>query len=65
MISFRNLLVHYYERIDDTIVFGVFKRHLVDFDHFIETITAFLQQQSASPNGADQMNIRLTEPTDT
>ena len=24
--------------IDDTIVFGVFKRHLADFDHFVETI---------------------------
>jgi uncharacterized protein YutE (UPF0331/DUF86 family) len=45
MVSFRNLLVHYYERIDDTTVFGIFTRHLADFDHFVETITTFLQQQ--------------------
>ncbi len=34
--DFRNLIVHYYERIDDAIVYGVFKKNLSDFDLFID-----------------------------
>lgn len=45
MVSFRNLLVHYYERIDDAIVFGIFSQHLSDFELFIDRITAFLQKR--------------------
>ncbi len=45
MASFRNLLVHYYERVDDTIVYGIFTRHLSDFDLFVEGIVTYLQQK--------------------
>ncbi|MCP4400425.1 MAG: DUF86 domain-containing protein [bacterium] len=45
MASFRNLLVHYYERIDDAIVYGILTRHLVDFDLFVERITSYLQEK--------------------
>ena len=31
MAAFRNLIVHYYEKIDDAVVFGVFQRDLTDF----------------------------------
>jgi uncharacterized protein YutE (UPF0331/DUF86 family) len=44
--SFRNLLVHYYERVDDVIVFGVFKNHLSDFEIFTDRITDFLKKKS-------------------
>ena len=44
MIAFRNLLVHYYERIDDEIVYGIFTRHLGDFDVFIEKIITYLRR---------------------
>ncbi len=44
MAGFRNLLVHYYERVDDEIVYGVFKRNLSDFDRFAERITAYLKR---------------------
>ena len=40
--SFRNLLVHYYEKVDDAIVYGIFKNNLSDFDLFVERIVRFL-----------------------
>ena len=40
--SFRNLLVHYYEKVDDAIVYGIFKNNLSDFDLFVERIVSFL-----------------------
>ena len=40
--SFRNLLVHYYEKVDDEIVYGIFKNNLSDFDLFVEMIVRFL-----------------------
>ena len=48
MIAFRNLLVHYYERIDDEIVYGVFTRHLEDFDTFTKHIVSYLQKERES-----------------
>ena len=43
MASFRNLLVHYYEKVDDEIVFGIFKNNLADFDLFVEKIIEYLK----------------------
>ncbi len=43
MASFRNLIVHYYERVDDAVVFGVFKQDLSDFDVFVDRIVEFLE----------------------
>ncbi|MGA3115909.1 MAG: DUF86 domain-containing protein [Syntrophobacteraceae bacterium] len=39
MASFRNMLVHRYESIDDEVVFGIFNKHLSDFDLFIRLVT--------------------------
>ncbi len=47
MASFRNLIVHYYEKIDNEIVFGVFKRHLSDFDRFVDEIRVYLSKVKA------------------
>ncbi len=44
MASFRNLLVHHYERVDDAIVFSVFTNHLADFDLFLDRITSYLKR---------------------
>jgi uncharacterized protein YutE (UPF0331/DUF86 family) len=44
--SFRNLIVHYYERVDDTIVYGVFKQNLSDFDIFADRILEYLQRSA-------------------
>jgi uncharacterized protein YutE (UPF0331/DUF86 family) len=46
MAAFRNLIVHYYERIDDSTVFGVFKRNLEDFELFAENIIAYLKRET-------------------
>jgi uncharacterized protein YutE (UPF0331/DUF86 family) len=45
MASFRNILVHRYEKIDDEIVFGVFKKRLVDFDLFGSLIKEWAEEQ--------------------
>ena len=41
---FRNLLVHYYEKVDDEIVFGIFKNRLSDFERFIKYILKYLEE---------------------
>ena len=46
MARFRNLLVHYYERIDDAVVYGVFRNHLHDFERYVGHILNYLQKQS-------------------
>jgi len=38
MASFRNMLVHHYEKIDDEVVFGIFKKRLSDFTLYINLI---------------------------
>jgi len=42
--SFRNLLVHYYERVDDEIVYAIFRKNLADFDFFVRRIIRFLEK---------------------
>lgn len=38
MAGTRNVLVHGYDKIDDTIIFGIIKKHLKDFDKYILSI---------------------------
>lgn len=40
MVGFRNIIVHLYEKIDLEIVYGVYKRHLADFEKFSDEINA-------------------------
>ena len=40
---FRNLLVHYYEKVDDELVFSIFKNRLGDFESFIKYILKYLE----------------------
>jgi uncharacterized protein YutE (UPF0331/DUF86 family) len=42
MASFRNMLVHRYEKIDDELVYTIFKKRLGDFDLFISLVTAWV-----------------------
>jgi len=44
MASFRNLLVHHYEKVDNEVVFGIFKNRLEDFDLFREYILEYLKE---------------------
>jgi len=38
MAGTRNVLVHGYDKVDDTIIFGVIKKHLQDFYSFLKEI---------------------------
>lgn len=46
MASFRNMLVHRYESIDDALVFGIFSRHLGDFDLFAKLVADWIAEHS-------------------
>jgi uncharacterized protein YutE (UPF0331/DUF86 family) len=43
MASFRNLIVHYYERVDDTVAYNIFKNRLPDFDLFVDRIVEYIK----------------------
>jgi uncharacterized protein YutE (UPF0331/DUF86 family) len=43
MARFRNLLVHYYEKVDDAVVYGVFRNHLDDFERYVTHILSYVQ----------------------
>jgi uncharacterized protein YutE (UPF0331/DUF86 family) len=45
MASFRNMLVHRYENMDDELVFGIFKKRLTDFDLFMVLIMDWTGRQ--------------------
>ena len=42
MASFRNMLVHHYEKIEDELVFGIFKNKLEDFDVFQKAVLEYI-----------------------
>ena len=44
MASFRNILVHHYDKVEDEVVFGIFKIRLEDFDLFRESILEYLKK---------------------
>ena len=45
MASFRNMLVHRYETIDEELVFGLFKKRLDDFELFIRMVVNWVERQ--------------------
>ena len=45
MASFRNVLAHRYETIDDEMVFGIFKKRLDDFELFITVVVNWAERQ--------------------
>ena len=47
MAAFRNLIVHYYERVDDEVVFGIFQKNLEDFELFVTEISKYLLKTKA------------------
>lgn len=48
MAKFRNVIVHDYVRIDNSIVYGILKRRLGDFEAFAEAIIRYLEQATHS-----------------
>lgn len=45
MASFRNMLVHRYEKTDNAIIYGIFKKRLGDFNLFITLVTAWVKSR--------------------
>ena len=45
MASFRNMLVHRYEKIDDEMVYGFFRKRLKDFDIFVGFVMEWIKEQ--------------------
>jgi uncharacterized protein YutE (UPF0331/DUF86 family) len=45
MASFRNMLVHRYETIDEELVFGLFKKRLDDFELFVRIVANWVERQ--------------------
>lgn len=43
--SFRNVLVHHYETIDDAIVYGIFKMNLNDIEAFLKQVVTWEQSK--------------------
>ena len=46
MASFRNMLVHRYETVDDELVFGIFKKRLDDFELFSKLVVNWMESQN-------------------
>jgi uncharacterized protein YutE (UPF0331/DUF86 family) len=47
MASFRNMLVHHYDKVDDEVVYGIFKKRLGDFDSFRDSILEYLKREQS------------------
>jgi uncharacterized protein YutE (UPF0331/DUF86 family) len=45
MIRFRNILIHAYEGVDDSITFGIYKRRLDDFKTFTKEVRDYLLEK--------------------
>jgi uncharacterized protein YutE (UPF0331/DUF86 family) len=45
MASFRNMLVHRYESIDDNLVFSIFKKRLDDFELYARLVIKWVERQ--------------------
>jgi len=48
------MLVHRYERIEDEVVFGIFKKRLSDFYYFIDVIKDWLESIRPSHETSDE-----------
>jgi uncharacterized protein YutE (UPF0331/DUF86 family) len=50
MASFRNMLVHRYEKTDNEVIFSLFRKRLGDFDLFVSLITDWINNQEVNPS---------------
>lgn len=51
MVRFRNILIHAYEGVDDSITYGIYKKRLGDFTLFINSIRSYLHKEDISKLG--------------
>lgn len=48
MVGLRNILVHSYDRVDDTIVFGILKKNLKDIEDITDFFSKLIEQNEKS-----------------
>lgn len=48
MASFRNVLIHAYDKVDPEVVFGIFRTRLDDFSLFVNDIKALVHRTSSN-----------------
>lgn len=48
MVRFRNMLIHVYDNIDNTITYGIYTKHIGDFRLFASQLREFLQKRTDS-----------------
>lgn len=46
MAKFRNLILHSYDYVDDSVVYGIFKNHLTDFTKFVDEIRNYISEKN-------------------
>lgn len=51
MVRFRNLLIHAYEGVDDSITYNIYKQRLDDFRAFIKELRSYLVNPDLHRNG--------------
>ena len=45
MVQFRNIVVHRYENVDNEIIAGILKKHLGDFEQFIDEVLCYAEHK--------------------
>lgn len=46
MAGTRNILVHGYDRIDNALIYGIIKKHLPDFEQFLNQVHKYMTKKS-------------------
>jgi len=46
MAGYRNLIIHGYDTVDDTVTYGIFKKRLTDFQFFIHAVRQYLAKNN-------------------
>jgi uncharacterized protein YutE (UPF0331/DUF86 family) len=55
MVRFRNILIHVYDTIDDSLTYSIFKNHLNDFKIFITVIRQYIKADEGQNPGFNRM----------
>ena len=59
MASLRNMLVHRYEKTDDEVIFGIFRKRLDDFDLFVSLVTDWIKNRGSFPIRSEIMEVNV------
>ncbi len=49
MVRYRNMLIHAYNGVDDSVTYGIYKKNLGDFETYINLIRKYIIQNPDNP----------------